>query len=280
MNKKTTEHAIATAIESALTPEQMGMDVAIKASAQALVSLSDALDCRRIVDGASAIAVYNTADAFAEIGTLAKAKAIARVKAVRVGHTSDNPNGVTVWANEGLKTFEEWANKHFGLSASQAQNYVKAAPYIDECGTRTPYAKEGRDYTVAGIIAVIEAKGAKNADAIRKALADEVSPRMTVAEIKRKFKRELTDAKVTETPAKPENKPTEGESKTTDTTTAKSTESAQTAKKAEKQPEKVAKVTNKEDCAIIGVDIPVPAGAVITVSYGDKTYTYVAKLID
>ena len=283
MNKKTTEqtaNAMATAIENALAPEQMGMDVAIKASAQALVSLSDALDCRRIVDGESAIAIFNTADAFAEIGTLAKAKALARAKLVRVGHTSDNPNGVTVWAHEGLKTFEEWANKHFGLSASQAQNYVKAAPYIEECGTRTQYAKDGRDYTVAGIIAVIEAKGAKNADAIRKALADEVSPSMTVAEIKRKFMHELTDAKVTETPAKPENKPTEGENKPTDNITAKPTEGAQTAKKAEKQPEKVAKVTNKDDHAVIGIDIPVPAGAVITVSYGDKTYTYVAKLID
>ena len=81
-------------------------------------------------------------------------------------------------------------------------------------------------------------------------------------------------------PTKPENKPTEGESKPTDTTTAKPTEGAQTAKKAEKQPEKVAKVTNKEAHAVIGIDIPVSAGAVITVSYGDKTYTYVAKLID
>ena len=283
MNKKTIEqtaNAMATAIENALTPEQMGMDVAIKASAQALVSMSDALDCRRIVDGESAIAVYNTADAFAEIGTLAKAKALARAKAVRVGHTSNNPNGITVWAHEGLKTFEDWASKHFGLSASQAQNYVKASPYIEECGTRTPYASNGRDYTVAGIIAVIEAKGAKNADAIRKALADEVSPRMTVAEIKRKFKHELTDAKVKEMPAKPENKPTEGEDKPSDTTTAKTTESAQTAKKAEKQPEKTAGVKNEKDGARVALDIPVPAGAVITVSYGDKVYTYVAKLID
>lgn len=267
-----------TAIANALPADKMAMANAQASANAALVNLADALDCRRIVTGTDAVIIVKSADKFADVGALAKAKALARAKAIK------DDNGAHVWTMEGLKTFEQWAEKFCGVKASQAQNYVKAAAYIDECGTRTPFDRGGHRYTVAAIIAVIEAKGAKNADAIRKALADEVSPAMTVAEIKRKYKHELTEkdgAKVTDTtPASDE------PNKDTATPTA----GAQTAKDALKQPEKVGNTNPLSEritiarnigngCAL-ALDIPVPAGAIVTIAYGGKVYTYTVKLAE
>lgn len=258
----------ATAIANVLSADKMAMANAQASANAALVNLADALDCRRIVTGTDAVIIVKSADKFADVGALAKAKALARAKAIT------DQNGAHVWTMEGLKTFEQWAEKFCGVKASQAQNYVKAAAYIDECGTRTPFDRDGYRYTVAAIIAVIEAKGAKNVDAIREALAHEVSPAMTVAEIKRKYKNELTEAdgaKVTDTtPA------TDG----ADKDTAKGTAGAQTAKDALKQPEKVASVRNTDKACEIVFDMPVPAGAVITIAYGGKVYTYTAKIAE
>lgn len=271
----------ATAIANALPVDRMPMSCAAESATKALASYGDMLDCRRIMSGDDAVIIVKSADKFADIGALAKAKALARAKALRVRQTVDNPAGVSVWQAAGLKTFEQWAEKFCGVKASQAQNYVKAAAYIDDCGTCTPFDRDGYRYTVAAIIAVIEAKGAKNVDAIREALAHEVSPAMTVAEVKRKYKKELTEAdgaKVTDTT--PANAPTTPATDGADKDTAKATAGAQTAKEAPKQPEKVASVRNTDKACEIAFDMPVPAGAVITIAYGGKVYTYMAKLAE
>lgn len=272
-NTQNTQNAIA--IADALPADKMAMMNAQASANAAIVNLVDALDCRRIVTGSDAVIIVKSADKFADVGALAKAKALARAKAIK------DDNGAHVWTMEGLKTFEQWAEKFCGVKASQAQNYVKAAAYIDECGTCTPFDRDGYRYTVAAIIAVIEAKGAKNVDAIREALAHEVSPRMTVAEIKRKYKNELTEAdgaKVTDTT--PANAPTTPATDGADKDTAKGTAGVQTPKDAPKQPEKVASVRNTDKACEIAFDMPVPAGAVITIAYGGKVYTYTAKLAE
>lgn len=272
MATKNTQNA--TAIANALPADRMPMTCAAESAVKALASYGDMLDCRRIMTGDDAVIIVKSADKFADIGALAKAKALARAKALKVQQTADNPTGISVWQAAGLKTFEQWAEAYCGVKASQAQNYVKAAAYIDDCGTCTPFDRNGQRYTVAAIIAVIEAKGVKHVDAIRKALADEVTPAMSVAEIKRKYKHELTEAdgaKVTDTtPA------TDG----ADKDTAKDTAGVQTPKDAPKQPEKVASVRNTEKACEIAFDMPVPAGAVITIAYGGKVYTYTAKLAE
>lgn len=279
MATKNTQNA--TAIANALPAERMPMTCAAESAAKAIVSFSDMLDCRRIMTGDDAVIIVKSADKFADVGALAKAKALARAKALKVQQTADNPAGVSVWQAAGLKTFEQWAEKFCGVKASQAQNYVKAAPYIDDCGTSTPFDRDGYRYTVAAIIAVIEAKGAKNVDAVRKALAEEASPTMTVAEIKRKYKHELTEAdgaKVTDTT--PANAPTTPATDDTDKDTAKGVTGAQTPKDAPKQPEKIASVRNTDKACEIAFDMPVPAGAIITIAYGGKVYPYIAKLAE
>lgn len=278
-NKKTESKAEQTKgnVLPTLSDDRMPLTVAADESAKAMQAVSQALDCRRIVDAASAIAVYKGADVFAEALTTIRAKALWRAKQIRVNKTADAPDGVTVWEAEHIETFEKWAAKHFGIAAAQAQNYVKAAPYINDDGNGTPYDREGLRYTVAQIIAVIEWKGARNAEAIRKALAETVNPRMTVAEIK-KLRKELTDATVTDTT--PANAPTTPATDGADKDTAKGTAGAQTPKDAPKQPERVALVKNIDNTSIIAFDMPVPAGAVITIAYGGKVYTYTAKLAE
>ena len=260
-----------------LSQDEMPLAVQVEQGKTALQAIATALDCRRIVDAESAIAVYKGADGMAECLTTIRAKALWRAKQLRVNPDNDNPQGVPVWTAERLDTFEKWAEKHFGISASQAQNYVKAAEYINDDGTGTAYDREGYRYTVAQIIAVIEWKGARNKDEIRKALAEEVSPAMSVADIRRKRK-ELTDAKATDTT--PANAPTQPETPATDKDTATPTAGAQTAKDAPKQPERVARVKNTDNASEIAFGMPVPAGATITIAYGGKVYTFTAKLAE
>lgn len=276
-NKQSKAEQVKGNVLPTLADDRMPLAVAADESAKAMQAVSQALDCRRIVDAASAIAVYKGADIFAEALTTIRAKALWRAKQLRVNKTADTPDGVTVWEAERLDTFEKWAAKHFGIAAAQAQNYVKAAPYINDDGNGTPFDRDGLRYTVAQIIAVIEWKGARNTDAIRKALAEEVSPAMSVADIKRKRK-ELTDATTTDTT--PANAPTTPASDEPTKDTATPTAGAQTAKDAPKQPERFATVKNADNASEIAFDMPVPAGATITIAYGGKIYTFTAKLAE
>ena len=258
-----------------LPKDEMPLAVQVEQGALALTAIATALDCRRIVDAESAIAVYKGADGMAECLTTIRAKALWRAKQLRVNPDNDNPQGVPVWTAERLDTFEKWAEKHFGISAAQAQNYVKAAEYINDDGTGTAYDRDGYRYTVAQLVAVIEWKGARNKEDIRKALAGEVSPAMSVADIKRKRK-ELADATATDTT--PVNTPTTPVN--TPTTPASDEPNKDTAKDAPKQPELVARVKNTDNASEISFDMPVPAGATITIAYGGKVYTFTAKLAE
>ena len=260
-----------------LPQDEMPLAVQVEQGAFALTAIATALDCRRIVDAESAIAVYKGADGMAECLTTIRAKALWRAKQLRVNPDNDNPKGVPVWKAERLESFEKWADKHFGVSNSQAQNYVKAAPYINDNGFGTPYDRDGYRYTVAQLVAVIEWKGAKNADAIREALSGKVHPRMSVSEIK-ELRRELPDGTITDTTS--ENAPTQSDTPDTDKDTATPTAGAQTAKDAPKQPERVARVKNTDNASEIAFDMPVPAGATITITYGGKVYTFTAKLAE
>ena len=238
------------------------MAIAKRANETAMNNYVKSLDCRAIKTGADAAVIIGSARTFEEIGKLATAKALAIAK-------QNN-----LWKENGFKTFEKWAEHVAGIKATQAQNYVKAAAYISDNGTETPFDRDGRKYSVAALVAVIEGEGAKNESAIKKALSERFTPRMTVADIKKSYKHEIKEdetapAKAEKaTPVKVDNiTPT----KTENTAPAK-TENTTPA------PERIAIAKNGENECALALDIPVPAGAVVTVTYGGKVYTYTVKL--
>ena len=245
---------------SALT----SMTAAKRANETAMNNYVKSLDCRAIKTGADAAVIIGSARTFEEVGKLATAKALAIAK-------QNN-----LWKENGFKTFEKWAEHVAGIKATQAQNYVKAAAYISDNGTETPFDRDGRKYSVAALVAVIEGEGAKDEAAIKKALSERFTPRMTVADIKKSYKHEIKEdeaapAKTEKaTPAKVEN-----------TAPEKTDNAAPTPAKtnnAAPAPERIAMAKNAENGCALALDIPVPAGAVVTVTYGGKVYTYTVKL--
>lgn len=249
------------------TPRALtSMTAAKRANETAMTNFQKSLDCRLIKTGADAAIVIGSARTFEEVGKLATAKALAIAK-------RDN-----LWKENGFKTFEKWAEHVAGIKATQAQNYVKAAAYISDNGTETPFDRDGRKYTVAALVAVIEGEGAKNENAIKKALSERFTPRMTVAEIKKTYKHEIKEDKPEKT-----DKATPAPAKVENTTPApeKANNVTPAPEKAENTipaPERIATAKNGENGCALVLDIPVPAGAVVTVTYGGKVYTYTVKL--
>lgn len=256
---------MATTTNTNETPRALtSMTAAKRANETAMTNFQKSLDCRLIKTGVDAAVIIGSARTFEEVGKLATAKALAIAK-------QNN-----LWKENGFKTFEKWAESVAGIKATQAQNYVKAAAYISDNGTETPFDRDGRKYSVAALVAVIEGEGAKNEAAIKKALSERFTPRMTVADIKKSYKHEIKEdetapAKTDKaTPAKVEN-----------TTPAKTDNIAPAPEKAENTtpaPERIATAKNGENGCALALDIPVPAGAVVTVTYGGKVYTYTVKL--
>ena len=256
---------MATTKNTNITPRALtSMTAAKRANEMAMTNFQKSLDCRLIKTGADAAVIIGSARTFEEVGKLATAKALAIAK-------QNN-----LWKENGFKTFEKWAEHVAGIKATQAQNYVKAAAYISDNGTETPFDKDGCKYSVAALVAVIEGEGAKNEASIKKALSERFTPRMTVAEIKRVYKHEIKEdetapAKTDKaTPAKVEN-----------TTPAKTENAAPAPAKTENAapaPERIATVKNGENGSALMLDISVPAGAVVTVAYGGKVYSYTVKL--
>lgn len=247
------------------TPRALtSMMAAKRANEMAMTNFQKSLDCRLIKTGADAAVIIGSARTFEEVGKLAIAKALAIAK-------QNN-----LWKENGFKTFEKWAEHVAGIKATQAQNYVKAAAYISDNGTETPFDRDGRKYSVAALVAVIEGEGAKNEAAIKKALSERFTPRMTVADIKKSYKHEIKEdetapAKTDKaTPAKTEN--------VTPAKTENVTPAPEKAENVTPAPERIATAKNGENGCALALDIPVPAGAVVTVTYGGKVYTYTVKL--
>ena len=247
---------------SALT----SMTAAKRANETAMTNFQKSLDCRLIKTGADAAVIIGSARTFEEVGKLATAKALAIAK-------QNN-----LWKENGFKTFEKWAESVAGIKATQAQNYVKAAAYISDNGTETPFDRDGRKYSVAALVAVIEGEGAKNEAAIKKALSERFTPRMTVSDIKKSYKHEIKEDETA--PAKTD-KATPAKTDNAAPAPAKTDNAAPAPAKTDKAapaPERIAMAKNAENGCALALDIPVPAGAVVTVTYGGKVYTYTVKL--
>ena len=89
------------------------------------------------------------------------------------------------------KNFNEWALKNFGFKKSSANNYAKVGEWLTDDGNHSLLPHLQQDFSFSQLVVIAESLNLQ--DAIEKVENGEITPFMTVAEIKKRIKKDKND---------------------------------------------------------------------------------------